>query len=66
MVEQFASLLKLDGGQGAMDSLGVDLEVHNRRSIAEEIANSIRKLQMFVVEGKGKEVCVSQEKVSSS
>lgn len=68
MVEmQVASPLKLDGGHDALDSLGVDLELLNRRRyVAEEIANSIHKIQMLVVGGKGKEVFVNQDKVSSS
>lgn len=58
--------LKLDGEQGDLDSLVVDLEVQKRRSITEEIVDSICKIQMLVVVGKGKKVFVSQEKVSSS
>lgn len=64
---QAASPQKLVGGKEVVGSLGVDWEIQSRRrSVAEEIVSSLHKIQMLVVGGKGKEVCVSQDKVSSS
>lgn len=50
-----------------MGSSGMDLEMQNRRrSVAEDIISSLRKIQMPVAGVKGKEVCGSQDKNSIS
>lgn len=50
-----------------MGSLGVDLEMQNRRmSVAEDIVSSLHKIQMSVAGVKGKVVCESQDKNSIS